>query len=242
MKKFLNIKTAIFGILAIAAMLVTGAIFGAEAGATSFAIIGLAVPATNGRSATGMPSMAQPAVIQTQSANDAIVNGQGEINMVPTPQALTILHTSNNGGGGTSKTVYFLNTASLNAAVTDNGSGAASIVNTPGDGLSGAGYDQYARMNPIKCYGFTMHYITTSTGAENSAGLTTANPTWLMANLVGANYVPVGFVLNSGARNSQYLAGEMTVKQVFYLGPLNQLSYALPTGNTLNVTILCQPF
>ncbi|HYD20025.1 MAG TPA: hypothetical protein VEB40_01020 [Flavipsychrobacter sp.] len=183
--------------------------------------------------------------LNTIAQNDPIVNMQGEINMLPNVPAMTQVIVSNAGGGAVAKTVYFLNEDIFNATPGNNGSGEASISNTYGDGWSGNGYNQLAKalsaQNGIKCYGLTLSFVTTSTGNENSSGLATAQPTWLMASMVGSSQIPKGFVLNAGKRNTQYLSGTMTISGVFFMNSLCQLSYVVPAGNTVTLTVLTSP-
>lgn len=189
---------------------------------------------------------AAAAAATSLAANNPMVNIPGMLDIIPIPSALTITHTSTNAG--TAKTTYFGNTSTstgYNPQPTDNDSGAASIVNTYGDGWSGRGYDQLFRSvaggKGVRLYGFTMHFITTSTGAENSAGLTTANPTLIYNTNQGTSAIPKPISLNIGARNTQYLSGEMTVKTDFYMNCVSQVSYVLPINSTLSVTFFTQP-
>lgn len=185
----------------------------------------------------------QPAPAQQVPSEASIISLPGEVNIYPIPPAMTQVIVSDAGSGALSKTVYFGNEATFNSTPTNNGSGASSISNTYGDGWSGKGYNQLFGSYPgVKCYGFTLQFITTSGGAQNPSGITTASPTLLFANMVGTNQIPYGIVLSAGSRNTQYLSGEMTVKQVFYMNPVAQLSYVVPAGNTATLTVLTAPF
>lgn len=166
----------------------------------------------------------------------------GNFDMLPIPPAMTQTIASATGNGAVAVNAYFLNEAYFNATPTNNGSGANSVVVTYGDGWSGKGYTQLAQNgNGIQCYGLTLQYITTNGGAQNPSGLTTANPTIVVSNLVGSNQIPRGLVLSAGASNTQYLAGVMTVNYMFRLNCLSQLQYAVPVGNTATLTVLTQP-
>ncbi len=194
------------------------------------------------------PSSSAPAAAQAptpspvQAAQQGIVIIPGEFNMMPVPAAMTQTQASATGGGALAKTGYFLNEAFYNVTPTNNGSGAASIVTTYGDGWSGKGYTQLANNGQgIKCYGFTLSYVVTASGLQDSAGLATANPTILVSNLVGANQIPYGIPLNAGSRNTQYLSGVMTIAYVFWMNSLTQFSYNIPVGDTVTLTINTQP-
>lgn len=184
-----------------------------------------------------------------QSKADAatpMIDAPGEANYKPAPNALTQTISSAAGGGATAITAYFLNEDVYNATPTNNGSGALSVTKTYGDGWSGGGYNRYAYLespqNGISCYGLTLTYTVIATSAQDGSALATANPTWLMANLVGNRQVPVGLVMQAGTRNTQYLQGTMTVRFRFYLGTMNQLAYSVPAGDAASLTILTQPF
>lgn len=177
------------------------------------------------------------------AANNAILSMPGEVNLMQIPMALTYLNVSSNAGGTVA--TYFMNNDTYNAAATNNGGGADTIVNTYGDGFTGKSYNQLARSLAngmgIKCYGLTMHYVTTTTGAENSAGLTSSTPTLLYYTGAGTAPVPKPIIMNVGARNSQQLAGEMTVKMIFYINSTFQMSYNVTNNTTLSLTVMTQP-
>lgn len=178
-------------------------------------------------------------------ANTPMVSVAGEANYKPQVPAMTKTVTSATGGGAAAVTAYFLNEDVYNATPTNNGSGMLSVVGTYGDGWSGGGYNRLAMLeggnNGISCYGLTLVYTVISSSAQDGSALSTANPTWLMANLVGNRQVPVGLVLAAGTRNTQYLQGTMTVDFKFNLSPLNQLSYNVPVGDSVALTVLTQP-
>lgn len=192
------------------------------------------------------PSKAPSVVPQnTAPQNPADIALPGQFQMFPVPPAMTKVTASATGGGAAAVTSYFGNEDAFNASVTDNGSGAGSVVHTYGDGWSGKGYNRLMwglGVEGVPCYGITLEYITTSTGAQLPSGLTTSNPTLLAANLVGAAQIPYGIVLAAGTRNTQYLAGTMTVSYKFGLNSLNQISYGIPVGSTVTLTVLTTPF
>ncbi len=163
-----------------------------------------------------------------------------------TPSSLGQTIVSNTGSGAAAITAYFLNEDIYNATPTNNGSAASSVSITYADGWSGNGYNALAKAvnqgKGIMCYGFTLEYITTSGGAQNPSGLTTANPTHLTSVNSGNGQAPVPVPLNQGVRNTQFQSGTQTVKKAFYLSAINQFSYGVPVGNTVNLTILTRPF
>lgn len=189
-----------------------------------------------------------PANVYQSKSNAAIpmVDMPGEANYKPTLNAMTQTVASATGGGATAITAYFMNEDVYNATPTNNGSGALSVTKSYGDGWSGGGYNRYAYLesaqNGIPCYGFTLVYTVTSSSAQDASALTTANPTWLMANLVGSRQVPVGLVMAAGTRNTQYLQGTMTVRFRFNMSCLNQFAYSVPVGDTAALTVMTQPF
>lgn len=169
----------------------------------------------------------------------------GQFNLSPIPPAMTQVVASSQGPGpghSASITAYFLNESSFNSTPTDNGSGVATVTNTYGDGWSGKGYNQIANNRGIKCYGFTLQYVITSSGAQSAAALNGSGITLLVSSLVGANQIPKGFVLSAGARNTQYLPGEMTVRYSFCLNSLSQISYIVPVLNTATLVVLTERF
>ncbi len=238
MKKFLCFL--VIGILS-----VVSDIFFNTFGGVSIATMALLRPTvpveTYSKGSNGLPVVAT----EIKSATESIVRMDGELNMFPDVPSMTQVITSASGGGALTQTAYFLNEDIFNETPTNNGSGAGTITNTYGDGWAGNGYNNLAKalsfQNGIKCYGFTLEYITTSTGAENPAGLAVAQPTWLMGNLVGNRQIPKGFVLPAGKRNTQYLTGTMTLDGIFYLNALCQFSYGIPVGNTVTLVILNKP-
>lgn len=201
--------------------------------------------ATSYNQALNQPVNYQSVPRSKAEANTPMLDIEGETSMKPTLNAMTQTVASATGGGAAAITAYFLNEDVFNATPTNNGSGALSVTKTYGDGWSGGGYNRYAYLqsqdNGIQCYGLTLVYTITSSGAQDSSALATANPTWLMANLVGNRQVPVGIVLQAGTRNTQFQAGTMTVRFRFNLSALNQLSYNVPVGDTASLTIMTQP-
>lgn len=179
--------------------------------------------------------------------SDNTIDQTGLLDLFPVPPAMTKTVTSATGGGAVAKTTYFGNEDAFNASPTNNESGANSMVNTYGDGFSGKSYNRLFAQPTIAgsglaCYGFTFAYVVTNGGAQDGAGLTTANPTILVANGTGSNMIPRGTVLSAGLRNTQYLPGTMTVRYSFTFNSLMQISYNIPVGDSVTATIMTQPF
>lgn len=193
-------------------------------------------------SATNAPAAQNQSANQNQNANNAPnMFIPGNTDLAPVPNSMTQVIASATGSGALTKTVYFGNEANYNATPTDNGSGASSITNTYGDGWSGKGYTALMNSRGVRCYGFTLEYVTTSTGAQLASGLTNANPTLLLSNFVGANQIPVGYPLAGGTRNTQYLAGTMTIQVQFTMNYATQFSYIVPAGATATLVLLTAP-
>lgn len=202
---------------------------------------------TNTVSTSNYTTATQSYVNQSKAnANIPMVDVAGEANYRPQPNAMTQTIVSNAGVGGTAITAYFMNEDVYNATPTNNGSGALSVSNSYGDGWTGGGYNRFgyleAGQNGIACFGLTIVYTVIATSAQDASALPLANPTWRMANLVGNAQLPVGIVLAAGQRNTQFQAGTMTVRFRFNLGPMNQLSYSVPVGDTCSLTVMTSPF
>lgn len=197
-----------------------------------------------GRTPVVLPAQANVSVAVKQ---DNTIFIPGNYDKFPIPPALTQTIVSNTGAGALAKSVYFGNEDAFNVTPTDNGSGANSIVPTYGDGFTGKSYNRsFAQpsvaSSGLQCYGFTLQFITTNGGAQNSAGLTLSNPTLLTSNGTGSNMIPQGIVLSQGARNTQYLSGVMTVSTKFVMNSVTQLTYIVPVGNTSTLTVMTSPF
>lgn len=203
-------------------------------------------PATNVGNFTGQSAQAAPTYDSKANANTPMLDVPGEVNLKPNINAMTQTVASAAGGGATAITAYFMNEDVYNATPTNNGSGALSVTTTYGDGWDGGGYNRFAYLNSaangIACYGITLVYTVIASAAQDASALATANPTWLMANLVGNRQVPVGLVLAAGVRNTQFQVGTMTVRFRFNMSALNQLSYSVPAADNATLTVITQPF
>lgn len=196
-------------------------------------------------STTGVGPNIAAQVAQAVNANQGIINlSQGVMyNVYPMPTSLTYSVSSNNGGGAASTTIYAFNNGSLNAAVTTNGSGAASIVNTFGDGLLGRLYSQLALSANagmgIKILGFTIQASNFTSGVAAPTAFSTLNLTVITQNGYGAT-VPQTIDLNQALRNTQYNSGMLTLVYGFYLNSLTQLQMVLPVNTSLVFTLFTE--
>lgn len=159
------------------------------------------------------------------------------------PPNFTVTTVSASGSGAATKTQYLFNNTTMNALVTDNGSGAGSIVSTYGDGFSGRVYDAIvASQNGgrgVLIQGFTVQSTTNSTGAQNSAAFNTMNFQILNANAQGGTFnIPLD--VNSAITNAQYQVGILTIRQNFWLNTANQISVSLPVNTAFAFTFFTQ--
>lgn len=159
------------------------------------------------------------------------------------PPNFTVTTTSASGANAVSKTQYLFNNTTLNALVTDNGSGAGSITTSYGDGFSGRVYDAIAASQNggrgVLIQGFTIQSTTNSTGAQNSAALNTIAFQILNANAQGGTFnIPLD--VNSAISNAQYQVGILTIRQNFWLNTVNQISVILPVNTAFAFTFFTQ--
>lgn len=188
--------------------------------------------------------------VMLENPNPSFIDLSGDlpINPMQAPDIVPISlgKTTTSTNAGAAKTGYFLNEDTYNATPTDNGGGAGTIVNTYADGWTGLGYNNLAKsVNGglgIMVYGLTFVYVTTSTGAQSAAGLSTANPTLLTASFVGGTMRPSPLPLNTGINNDQYQEGTMTIKKKMYLSSANQISYGIPINSTITVVVKTKAF
>lgn len=196
---------------------------------------------------------AAPATLNTPVVNQALALAnamnsqagtsdlsQGQIlNTTPSiPSSLTLTISSNNGDGALTKTVNVFNNSFLTQALTDNGSGAASISYTWGDGFSGTVYEQMFKFNGgqgILISGFTIISTNFTTGAQIATPFNTINMTLLAQNGNGAS-IPYNIKLAEALRNTQYQNGMLTPVVPFYINPLSQLQLSIPANTTIAFT------
>lgn len=184
-------------------------------------------------------------IAQAIQANAGITNLTNGVvyNVFPIPATFTWTVYSNNATGAVATTVYGFNNNVMNAAVTTNGSGAASIVNTYGDGFSGKIYENYARSanngQGVYIKGMTVQSTNYTSGAQTSTPFSTMNLTIITTNGYGAS-VPVSIDFNEALRNTQYQVGILTIMKAFYLNSLTQLQLSLPANTQLVFTLMTQ--
>lgn len=151
------------------------------------------------------------------------------------PPTLTYTSASNNGTGAAAVTQYIFNTVTFNAAVTTNGSAAASIVNTYGDGFSGKGYDRALTSwnggRGILLKGFTLSVTNYTSGAQVGSGFNTLALQFLNANLQGG-MLPVPIDVSAAVNNQQYQVGIITPLQRMYLNATSQYSFLQSANST----------
>lgn len=159
------------------------------------------------------------------------------------PTTLTFTSKSNNATGAGTVTQYIFNNSFFNAAVTTNGSAAASIVNTYGDGWTGKGYEQlFGSVNQaagLFIKGFTVQAVNHTSGAQLSTPYNTLNFQVLNANLQGT-MTPVPFDVQSAVNNMQQQIGILTIRQGFRINALSQLSYSHPENTDFAWTFFTQ--
>lgn len=151
------------------------------------------------------------------------------------PPQLSYTSASNNGGGAGTVTQYIFNNSFLNAAVTTNGSGAASIVNTYGDGFTGKGYERALSSwnggRGILLKGFTLSVTNYTSGAQVGTAFNTLSMQFLNANLQGGT-LPVPIDVSAAVNNQQYQVGIISPKQNMFLNCISQYSFSQAANTT----------
>lgn len=159
------------------------------------------------------------------------------------PPTLTYTTSSNAGSGAATVTQYIFNNDVLNAAVTTNTSGSASIVNTYGDGFTGKVYQNGFRSwnggRGILIKGFTLTVTNYTSGAQVNTYFNTMNFSLLNANFQGGT-IPIVFDLSAAINNQQYQSGIISPKQAFYLNAGSQLSFSLPSNSVFAYTFMTE--
>lgn len=161
------------------------------------------------------------------------------------PPTVSFSAYSNTGTSAATTTIYLLNTNSYNALVTTNGSAAASIVNSYGDGFSGKYYEQLMRSanngKGIRVYGYSIQYTITSSGNQDPVGLQNAAFTALHFTGINGNSLPMNLQNSLALRNTQYLSGLLTFKWDAFLDSATQFSCSLPVASTVQITFFTTP-
>ncbi len=153
----------------------------------------------------------------------------------PKPTSLNVTVASASGSGADTKTIQLFNNDFYTGLVTDNGSGADSIGYTWGDKFDGKAYQQLFSNNicnlgngksvmGIGIRGFTLQVTVNSTGASTAAYFNTMDMNIEMINMMGRKS-PFTADLIEAIRNSQYIAGTLTVKFPYVMNGFMQVSY-----------------
>ena len=147
---------------------------------------------------------------------------------VKIPTSLSVSVKSITGSGAVSKTINLFNNTLFGEVVTNNGSGANSIITTFGDANSGKTYAQLMAIanngNGINIKGFTVKAKVNSTGAAAPEFFTTANLKVLLDTLKG-DKIPFEIDLDEASRNTQFKSGELTLFCPIQLNALMQLVF-----------------
>lgn len=189
--------------------------------------------------AVGTPAQQLAAAVQ-QNAGVANLSNGTVFNLFTIPTSFSWTVSSTDAGAAT--TVYGFNNNVLNAAVTNNGGGAGTIVNTYGDGFTGKVYENYARSANggmgVKILAMTIESTNYTSGAQTTPFST------LAFNIIAANgqgsVIPIPVNLQEAVRNTQYQSGILTVKKPFYLNALTQLSLLMPINTKLVITLFTE--
>lgn len=179
------------------------------------------------------------------SNNQGIVNvSNGKIvNYQPKPTSLSVTVESDNEASAASADIYIFNNTAFTALDTNNGSGANSIDYTWGDNNSGKTYERIMGScnggQGIGIRGFTLQVTTRSTGASLGTAFNT-----MQLNLIAANgqgkMVPFTSDVAEAIRNSQYIAGTLTVIFPFVFSPYMQMNYQQPHNTTFAWTLITE--
>ena len=175
----------------------------------------------------------QPTPAPSQSGVATLSNKTYDIFAVP--PTLIYTSSSNAATGAASVTQYVFNNNVMTPGATTNGSGAASIVNTYGDGFTGKVYENGFRSwnggRGILVKGFILQVTNYTSGAQIGSSFNTLALTLLNANFQGGTLgVPID--VTAAISNLAVQVGTITVKQNFYLNGGSQLSFLLP-ANTI---------
>jgi len=193
---------------------------------------------------TGRYEVAAPSPSTRQQTPGVVDFTRGKIfDIFTLPPEFTFTTASDNGAGALTKTQYIFNQTTLNAGVTNNGSGANSIVNTYGDGFTGKVYDavvaSWGDGRGVRMKGFTVTSTTTTTGAQIATAINTLQMQILNANGQGGS-TPVPITVTAALRNSQYQIGVFTIAFEFVLNTLNQISISQPANTTFAFTFVTE--
>lgn len=185
------------------------------------------------------PAQGAPSVIPAQPIPGVSTYSNKTYDIFSVPPQLNYTTSSNAAGSSATVTQYIFNNNVMNAAVTNNGSGAASIVNTYNDGFSGKVYENGFRSwnggRGILIKGFLIQVTNYTSGAQVSSAFGTLAMQILYANFQGGT-TPIPIDVSSALNNAQYQVGILTLKQSFYLNASSQISISLPANTIMNFT------
>lgn len=189
------------------------------------------------------PAANQLAQAIQQNAGVIDVSSGKIIQDSPKPTSLNVTVTSATGVSAETATINIFNNNYFTALDTDNGSGGGSITYTWGDGFTGKGYERLFASNNngngIGIRGFTLQVTVNSTGASTAAYFNTMNMAIEMVNMMGRK-MPFSADLVEAIRNSQYIAGTLTVRFPFVLNPYMQIVYEQPADTKFAWSFITQ--
>lgn len=168
---------------------------------------------------------------------------QMSANQFPLPPSFTVLVRSNTGVSAASTRVFVLNQDILNN-ITNNGSGANSIVYTYQDGFNGAVLNRLlgqarAGVGAV-CFGVALRMNITSSGAGDPAGLAGANPEFITNNALGGS-ASLNFNITSMQTRQDYDTSIEVIPCVQNLARFVQYGFTIPAGSTATLTFYVNP-
>lgn len=176
--------------------------------------------------------------------------GKPVYDVLPNPASMNFTVSSLAGSGAESKTIYIFNEDVFNENLTDNGSGADSIITSYGDGFNGHWYNQaFKTYGPntsngnkgVRTYGWTVQCFTISTGNQNSSIFSSMNFTWNPYNGYGKPLAET-MDFSQAIRNTQFQDGILTFAFDGYISSIGQYSLELPPDTKAVFTWLNKPF
>lgn len=173
-----------------------------------------------------------------KGVNDVDRGVMQEINAKPRQTIITIA--SATGAGAASITQQLFNNDYLTALIINNGSGAASVVNTWNDGFAGALISRVISAKGdagLRAKQLQLKYVITATGVQDSGGVTAANPTLTTFNGDGSTLPQIIPIASAGTPAYQQ-QGFLIVNVNFAVKRYSQLSVVVPVGDTVTVTVV----
>jgi hypothetical protein len=186
---------------------------------------------------------AQIAANMNNNAGIVDVSNGKIVNYTPKPTSLSVTVESDNEAGAATAEINIFNNNRYVALDTDNGSGAGSIDYTWGDNNSGKTYENlFSSLNGgqgIGIRGFTLQVTTRSTNDTNGSLFNTMNMNIMAVNGQG-KLMPFNTDLAEAIRNSQYVAGTLTVKFPFVMNAFMQINYQQAKNTTFAWTFITE--